>query len=429
MKPIILTMALLGLGAAYSQQAKHAAPAPPRAGPPIGDIPHADISACLPPADVSAQLPQYAAEQLPFFDSYSWKAFAALVCDGSTGQRDFAGPRTGDGPRIFETYKSAWEIFHAGTVTTDFDRREDPRYNPCGPQASDGALIIASPTKFVDIEEVGLAGVFFGPLPAQNHTYVHYLTQFNRQSFDYLTKVLAANTTTGINFPVGSLNVKSAWVEMSGLDAKRFYTRKAWIRTSASGCTETTVGLVGLHIVQKTPLNPNWIWSTFEQVDNAPDDPGPACKSVAPHTFHNSKCDRMPTPPNIPSNDPYAAPKNVYNVVRAPFISTLTGKANGAYQAKLANSVWKNYELVMTQWQLPNSAHTFPDIETSASAFANTVMETFLQGGKQALTCMACHGQSGSDSVWALQVERLQSRKAALDKLKMIFSKSGIQVR
>ena len=29
-----------------------------------------------------------------------------------------------------------------------------------------------------------------------------------------------------------------------------------------------TVGLVGFHIAQKTETSPQWIWSTFEHVDN-----------------------------------------------------------------------------------------------------------------------------------------------------------------
>ena len=39
---------------------------------------------------------------------------------------------------------------------------------------------------------------------------------------------------------------------------------------SAEKCTQRTMGLVGLHIVSKTPARPQWIWSTFEQVDNVP---------------------------------------------------------------------------------------------------------------------------------------------------------------
>src|ERR1700738_1493664 len=52
---------------------------------------------------------------------------------------------------------------------------------------------------------------------------------------------------------------------------RRYYTRMARIMDPVTGeCSDMRVGLVGLHIVQKTPTRPQWIWSTFEQVDNVP---------------------------------------------------------------------------------------------------------------------------------------------------------------
>jgi PPK2 family polyphosphate:nucleotide phosphotransferase len=49
---------------------------------------------------------------------------------------------------------------------------------------------------------------------------------------------------------------------------ERFYTRKAWLMDLATGnCSQTTVGLVGTHIVQKTKSRPQWIWTSFEQID------------------------------------------------------------------------------------------------------------------------------------------------------------------
>ena len=41
-------------------------------------------------------------------------------------------------------------------------------------------------------------------------------------------------------------------------------------RATGAGCARTTVGLIGLHIAQKTPSRPQWIWSSFEQDDTVP---------------------------------------------------------------------------------------------------------------------------------------------------------------
>src|SRR5205807_7439071 len=69
-----------------------------------------------------------------------------------------------------------------------------------------------------------------------------------------------------------ALDVKSAWIDMKGIPhPERYYTRTAFLLDPQTGiCAKTTVGLVGLHIVQKTASRPQWIWSTFEQADNVP---------------------------------------------------------------------------------------------------------------------------------------------------------------
>ena len=53
---------------------------------------------------------------LDYFDDYSWRALVALVWPAAPGQRGVAAsakPIGTSGPRVFETYKPLWEIFHA----------------------------------------------------------------------------------------------------------------------------------------------------------------------------------------------------------------------------------------------------------------------------------------------------------------------------
>ena len=53
------------------------------------------------------------------------------------------------------------------------------------------------------------------------------------------------------------------------------------------------MGMVGIHIVQKTPFAPQWIWSTFEQIDNVSpikgDQVDPKLPPIAPR-FTNPGC-------------------------------------------------------------------------------------------------------------------------------------------
>ena len=61
-----------------------------------------------------------------YFDEYSWRAFLAMVWPAAPGKRGAADTHhsVGDpGPRVFETFKPLWEIFHsdASAPESSFD--------------------------------------------------------------------------------------------------------------------------------------------------------------------------------------------------------------------------------------------------------------------------------------------------------------------
>jgi hypothetical protein len=116
--------------------------------------------------------------------------------------------------------------------------------------------------------------------------------------------------------------------------------------------------------------------------------------------------------------DPLTLPTPApFNVQRIKPIHPSTQVTNLVYQQALANagSIWRFYELVMTQWplrpnmpQLPGTiANTFPGSGggSDATVFANTTMETFDQE-RVRTGCMACHTltKQDSDFVWSLAV-------------------------
>src|SRR5580693_6211642 len=50
-----------------------------------------------------------------YFDDYSWRAFLAMVWPAAPGRRGVANSHKSvadAGPRVFETLKSLWEVFH-----------------------------------------------------------------------------------------------------------------------------------------------------------------------------------------------------------------------------------------------------------------------------------------------------------------------------
>ncbi len=418
---VALLAAIIG-ASAVSRQITPACPITPT--PVISPEPLADV--CIP--DGFTETP------MEYFDDYSWRAFVSLVWPAEPARRGVSAagrPISTPGPRVFETYKSLWEIFHGdGSAPAAFDAYDSAAYNPCNVSSSFGDLTIGSASGIDDIGQAG-GGVLDPPVAAQNGRYVRTLTLFNQRQVDHI----AANRfylrsalpeiprprpdVPVINFPMGSIAVKTAWVDVEGLPAplvRRFYTRTVNVKRAAGdGCERRTMGLIGVHIAQKTPSRPQWIWSSFEQRDTVPpawpDSPGSYVLNDGKHT---------PMPEANPLSLVPLAPEPVkpFNVERAASAPLLTATelTNFAYQRLLAGTPWQYYRLIVTQWprmdgnqatpipalkdgSVPN---TFPGTD-AFSAFANVTMETFDQRSIQ-LGCMNCHNRArmNADFMWTL---------------------------
>jgi hypothetical protein len=360
---------------------------------------------------------------IAFFDDYSWRVFLSMVWPAQQGERGVPDTEkpigSGSGPLVFETFKADWEVFQPdGHTPSDWTQFGGVPSNPClGELPSPGFddLILASISKFQNLGEAGL-GNLVGPIVAQNKTYVRYMTSFNKTEFDQILNnqwFLRKGLQNGVSFSNGSIDVKTSWIDMTNVaHPERFYTRKAWLMDLGTGhCSQTTVGLVGMHIVQKTRSRPQWIWTSFEHIDNVPQ---PAPPNSGPTTFNDGTGQTMPgrNPISFP---PPVTPPTIFNIVRVKPINPSTVQTNAAYQTALKGTVWANYELVMTQWPLAENSpdipgtppNTFPGTIGFSTAFANTSLETFDQ--KFITTgCMACHNTvkaiNNIDFLWSLEV-------------------------
>lgn len=421
------------------------------AQPGCPDTPVVTIDTPQTPADVC--IPSgFGGNPIQYFDDYSWRTFLSMVWPVTDGQRGVpdATKKIGDisVPLVFETLKNDWEIFQpSGAAPSSWN--DFTATNPCGVAIGFNDMILASFTKFGNLGEAGSSrqNPLIHALPSQNGKWVRYLTAFNQTEYTQIVNgklylLSSLQSSAPITFQSGALDVKSAWMDMTGIpdsQVSRYYTRSALVldpRSPAGPCTAITVGLVGLHIVQKTPSRPQWIWSTFEQVDNVP--PTPA--ATGPFGFNDGK--GTPSPLTLPppkNQDPnggfpasnWASP-TVYNVVRIKPIdtqgngslATSTQATNAKYQQALAGTVWQFYQLVMTQWPLqlnpPNPipsaqngfpANTFPGTG-AASAFSNTTLETWDQSSI-GTGCMACHTitQKNSDFLWSLEINAFDATK------------------
>jgi hypothetical protein len=213
---------------------------------------------------------------------------------------------------------------------------------------------------------------------------------------------------------VGSVELKSAWADLTGVAPE---VRRRYKTMAAVICDYTTrrpreavLGLVGLHIVHKSRLNPGWIWATFEHVDNYPDQgkPEPGKK----YLFYPEPTTGRP---NRPPELPYSTPVRVERVVP---IDREARQASAYFQTLYRNanrdSVWQNYQLVNVQWFDPrenyasgpritdpspkaeaprtllNPGGPFPRPDPSKPALtpvANPTLETYVQKS----SCYFCH--------------------------------------
>lgn len=349
------------------------------------------------------------------FDRFSWESFIAL--NWSPDSTHVIG-QDGDNPTVWETWKENSEVFLP-------DGSRPAAWNPTF-QAEHKTLVQVgkTPTVLTDVTQPFLTG----PLIDQNGQYTRFEIVMNKEMFNYIDVNTLYNYqgqqkfTDTIIFPAGdavkkaygAIMVKASWKILGkGDDTTHFHRSKATIHVAAipkQGIRDTTytalVGLVGLHIGTKSIQNPQWIWSTFEHVDNAPTFNQVQDKH---YNFYNNAAgnkniNNAPAHPWNPSR-PGQIPSQI---VRLTPIFEGTQALNDAYHAKLIavnpKSVWQYYELVGTQWPV------HPEQSQNGDPFpvymANATLESYIQGVVKdnkvsyvpgvTSSCIGCHNGATS---------------------------------
>jgi hypothetical protein len=376
------------------------------------------------------------------FDFFSWLTFAALnaPADGSAivDSRPDA-PTKWEDPAHF--IQLADVMLPHGAVPK-WDERHIPA--ACQSQHRPGMMVIQM------IEETFNQPFKTGPLIDQRGNYALFDILMNSAMFDYITmhhlynKAEQSESTLKIDFPAGdsskadsgAIMLKVSWRILEGDDdPKKFHTVDALVSMPASPnaseppCVLKTLGLVGFHAVHKTKNRPQWIWSTFEHVDNVPEQREVDSRHLR-HTYNFfdpscelNKCPINETPPHPWDPDPALKLKfhNSFNsqIVRVIPLTQEVRSLNRQFQNALGNGVWKNYMLVSTQWPsdfgctqkhskpfqppAPDPSTDFekqPDMTCSPAPtfLANSTLETYSQGTVPlaSSSCMACHGNAVS---------------------------------
>lgn len=401
----------------------------------------------------------------PYFDSFSWQSFIALnwpadpVRRGQPKSPDDPGAmrRAAAGaPTVWGTYKEAYELFgQKAERPTPWDSFLVPV--PACPSASESSKVLVMASKMGSLlDEVNQAFSF--PLIDQSGNYARSEVRFNRAQYDFVRGDdghpegwlyrkanlqrywrSAASGGAPLGMPAsappstqGAIMIKATWREMTPKDdPSRYYVVDAQMvstSTNRPGCETHRMGLVGLHIAQKLAAFPQWIWSSFEQVDNV--ERGPGATPQTPISFNNGR-DWPPTQGGWTNRPPKAPPfqdasdRVPVQVTRLnPIPTTPPGNStrdlNARFQQLLAGTVWSHYQLVITQW--PTQPERFKVLEAGGTSYpgdcgqpfpvsgcVNVSMETFFQSANDAQavggnSCMACHYVAGqSDFSWVLQ--------------------------
>jgi len=188
----------------------------------------------------------------------------------------------------------------------------------------------------------------------------------------------------------GAVMLKLAWrvLDQDKDDRSRFYVRTAYLPGLASKChppktydevRKIEVGLVGMHIIHKTLTSPNWVWSTFEHVDNLTKEGG-----VKP-LFYNRACRRNCRENKEPETVRSGRQRGtqVQRVLKLP--TEETQKLNSQMKTLLEQkgSVWRYYRLVGTQYRVGLS----PESKPKPDKLTNPVLETYTQDD----SCLGCH--------------------------------------
>ncbi|HKU76614.1 MAG TPA: hypothetical protein VJR02_22070 [Pyrinomonadaceae bacterium] len=438
-----------------------ASPVPPwPPGFPQG-MPTPVVSGNIPQQVVINGNPATPLDARPFFDYFSWESFIALNWPASSSR---GVPNDPNNPSVFfnapngtavvwGTYKDSFDLFGQK------DQRPSPwssptsPISPCPSGTPNQKTLIFTTKGETPLMQTKQAFSF--PLVDQRSNYVYFDIRYDEAEYNfirgqdsdpsswlYLLKNLAPkeNTPTGVQMPMttpsalGSIMIKAAWrISTPSDDPKRFYAVNALIYDSTKQtCNPATVLLVGLHIAHKIDPFSEWVWSTFEQVDNVPPDPDVSPKPTPPpsgYSFNNGT-NNPPTPngynykPPLPAPGQPAPTPSPVQVTRVNAIPNTpsgasTRDVNTYYQSLLKGTVWQYYQLVVTQWPgSPNSPFilmqnggVYP--QNAGGAFpvngaVNTTQETYFQtqndaAGAGGNSCMSCHYRAGqSDFSWGL---------------------------
>jgi hypothetical protein len=377
------------------------------------------------------------------FDFYSWLTFLALnaPADGSGIEKSKPDSKAKWEDAI--NFAPLLDVMLPGAAKPEWNKKTVPA--ECSAQYTPGTMVIEM------IEETFNQPFKTGALIDQQGNYALFDILMNKQMFDYVVlhglyskavQMSPEKATLKIDFPagtnagapgeVGAVMIKVSWKVLGPADDKaKFHNVDALVLMPrheggpAPLCVRQTLGLIGYHIGHKTVGRLQWIWSSFEHVDNVPEQRDvEGGKATGRYSFYDPSCDPSKCPVNqtpprpwdpVPGNGLKFHSAFKSQITRTIPLTDQTKDLNKLFQTALKDTVWKNYMLLSTQWPSeflcargattgePPPATDFekqPDMTCAPAPtyLANSTLETYSQGSVPlaSSSCMSCHGNAVS---------------------------------
>ncbi|NHN25979.1 hypothetical protein FIA58_009865 [Flavobacterium jejuense] len=417
------------------------------------------------------------------FNQNSWKTFVAVFWP-----RDKEGKAkpnfTDEGKATWLGWKEAFQVYRKdGGVPAPWESpREKTGYKNLTASMLEESTVrvyLSSETPTHKIRSKNVADetdqAFAGKLFDQNGNEVYYEVLMNKEEFDYVVKNKLYNINGQIafskngaiaNFPagnykkdsLGAVEIKFAWKILNDTDHKeRYYRNWGYVFDASGNLVKKELGMIGFHISQKTPTGKQWVWSTFEHIDNLDQNvvEKEGKKTIIHPSLTDPECEICPVNVDVTNGgttfthntgvhgdywtisgdttDKYFANSEVMKtqakrMVDIPIRVQQINKKMQAY-FKSQKSVFQYYQLIDTQYplnqnavpdshteegyKLPGSVTNKSGGEPNIALLTNITMETFFQGGNQSASnlmeanpasditvfgtesCIGCHSSAG----------------------------------
>ena len=256
--------------------------------------------------------------------AFAWQEFIALnwpavkqTGDANTRDTPDNNCKFGDpkclGPLVWETFRGKVEIFpgkgspagYPGVIPNDpslgYDALPSYNYSFPVPACETPAPTGTSWINLDETDQITLDSMFAGVAPLQvsgnsSPQLIRFLAKANRTEYLYVAQnkwwytidsAVRANTeaylaqkmtspppgsSQYVSLPNGAIEAKAGWRVLTPAEmaSGRFVTATArYYENQDNPCyRQNTFGLVSLHLIQKTPTAPYFIYATFEQADN-----------------------------------------------------------------------------------------------------------------------------------------------------------------